>query len=123
FCNRAFRPCASSEACFTIDACLDVDGDGNRECLRPGVCATNADCPAAGEVCGMIFEAATQCSTRGYCRTMADCAAGHECVDAGGVRLCVPSGGSCQASADCPAGAICGSASLAAPQTCISAPL
>jgi hypothetical protein len=90
--------------------CADTDGDGDRECTRPGPCTSRTDC-AAREVCGLPpIELVGMCGSFGPCRDAADCPVGFECIDSwgDGVRECVQAGGTCDAASDCPAGQVCG---------------
>ena len=125
FCVRAMQRCEGPGSC-RIGSCVDVDGDTRKECLREGLCDSNADCTEAGQTCGVEpSRLIAECLPTGLCNTAADCGAGHTCVDlwGDGQRECVLTGGSCVRQSDCPAGQLCGSAFAGGAPACIDVPL
>jgi hypothetical protein len=128
FCIRAYTRCDSRSGCPLFGHCRDVTGTGTKICHWSGglQCRTNADCPAAGEVCGVDPERVDGfCRAFGPCASDADCASGYACLDlwGDGVRECAPTGGSCATTADCPSPAICASPAEGGPPRCIARPL
>jgi hypothetical protein len=128
-CVRLSRRCASDLACTSTipdpQVCVDIDGDGMRECqFAGGVCVTNAMCSAAGVTCTpFALTGQSTCGRYGPCASVADCAAGQMCVDlwGDGVRECVNPGGSCARTADCPVGRVCATPSGGGSPACLVA--
>ncbi|MDW8361460.1 MAG: hypothetical protein RMK74_03575 [Myxococcales bacterium] len=120
FCRRVHRPCATDAACEVAGRCVDVTGEGRRQCQLLGPCATHADCPA-GQLCGSYSEVVSMCGPYGPCARTSDCPTGHECLDTWGDGLgeCVRMGGTCRRTADCPEHHVCGAWSLGEPPSCI----
>lgn len=123
FCVPFNRPCSNDAACFGGGPCVDIDGDGRRECnAMAGVCRTNSDC-GARLTCNLdAMRITPMCGNYGPCLDTAHCPVGSECRDAwgDGVRLCVPSGGSCTTSVDCPARQVCASPAAGGTPRCIA---
>jgi hypothetical protein len=121
FCLRLSRPCVNDGGCPT-GICRDVDGDGDRECIAPGTCTTNAMCSGDDGCMTVPGEVFASCGRYGACvSAAADCASGQLCLDlwGDGVRECVDPGGTCATTADCPTG-ICGSPGAGGPPTCLT---
>ena len=120
-CIRFPNPCASDSGCF-FGECRDVDGLPGLECVSPGACDSNTECPVAGEVCGSAPVLVSTCGSYGYCAGAADCASGYECLDlwGDGKSHCVRTGGACSAASPCAPGAICAPPSATAPPACVT---
>lgn len=128
YCFRANTPCVADSGCLFFGACRDVVGTGSMVCAprTSRDCTTNAECTAAGEVCGVhpvFFEAL--CRPHGPCASAADCASGASCADlwGDGVPECVPSGGTCVSQSECPVGAVCAIPFGGGAPRCISRPV
>ncbi|MBX7190972.1 MAG: hypothetical protein K1X94_02885 [Sandaracinaceae bacterium] len=125
FCVRGMPRCQSDVACRTLFTCTDVEGDGARECVGPGLCDALSDC-SAGMTCGVEpSRLSYECLPLGLCRTGADCGGGRTCVDlwGDGQRECVETGGTCSHQTDCPEGALCASPYDGGPPRCLDVPL
>jgi hypothetical protein len=90
--------------------CVDIDGDGRRECqlVVGSTCATNADCDRG--VCGDgDSERGAECGAVGSCLVTTDCPLGMECLDVNGDGQleCQYEGGECSRDADCPERQLC----------------
>jgi len=101
--------CADDESCGSA-TCVDVDGDGRRECQESlgSTCEVNEDC--ADGVCGNADGSpGAECGAVGPCLVTADCPADHVCtdVDGDGALECQRSGGACISDGDCAAGTLC----------------
>ncbi len=113
FCERAMPRCETDAQCNVVSRCVDVEGDGARECVFPGLCDALSDCaPATMGSCGTEpSRLVADCIDAGLCRTSADCFGARTCVDlwGDGQTECVLAGGTCTSQADCAAGTLCGS--------------
>lgn len=124
FCERELRPCTTDASC-SLGRCVDVDGDGDKECARLGFCDSTSDC-SDGNACGVEpSRLSIECLPTGVCRTSAQCGSGYTCVDlwGDGTAECVLSGGTCDSQSDCPAGSLCASPYEGGAPTCIDRPL
>jgi len=131
FCFKAFRRCANDGACQPDELCVDVDGDGMREC-RPseGIadCDTNDDCVVACDgadcTCGAVPDPTfvVRCQLQGPCQSGDVCGDGFSCADAwgDGVTQCLPTTGStCTAAGDCPSPQVCATTTEEGPLGCV----
>lgn len=106
---NAIEHCTEDWECTEM-LCVDIDGDGLRECQFSigSTCQTNADCDDG--VCGdEDGERGAECGAVGHCLVTEDCPLGMECVDVNGDGLleCQGTGGDCQLDADCPPRFLC----------------
>ena len=109
FCQPVHLRCSENRACLGR-RCLDLNGDGARECAYSG-CTSHSECPG-GQLCEYDPDRGQMiCGTHGTCAFTTDCAAGSTCIDVwgDGVRQCELAGSTCSAASPCPAGQICGS--------------
>ncbi len=124
FCLRIYEPCTDSTQCPLGGACVDVDADGQRECVPTGPCASGKTCEE-GEGCGFdptMGGKEADCSPHYLCHLDQDC--GSEapvCVDGAGdgQGLCAPPKGTCRSNEDCPSPAVCAMESPGAVPTCL----
>ncbi len=121
FCLKVTVRCEHDEVCLPGARCVDVDGDGRKECLPAGSCTTNVDCPTSGEVCGADATATATCGPTGPCSASDDCATGYECLDlwGDGVLECLPTAGLCVTNASCGRRQLCVSADGLVPPECL----
>ena len=116
--------CRSSAACRDSFACVDVEGDGARECVGPGLCDETSDCEMGS--CGVEpSRLSFECLPQGLCRTSSDCARGRVCLDlwGDGQLECVEPGGDCDSQIDCAEGSLCASPFEGGPPRCLDVPL
>jgi hypothetical protein len=121
FCERVYVRCNANEACAG-DACLDVDGDGLRECGYAG-CTATSECGTT-EQCAFDPERITQqCGPHGVCTTDTECGPGNVCLDVwgDGVKQCELATSSC-AAGGCPFRQLCGSRVSGGEARCLAAP-
>ncbi|MGB8328800.1 MAG: hypothetical protein WCE62_01635 [Polyangiales bacterium] len=118
FCARIHRTCYDDFDCGGLAPyCIDVDGDGDKECAGSDhptnpACVNSACTSASAPVCeASSVGSITACGQYGLCLTNADCAGGFQCVDLwpDGRKECVPSGGCCDHISDCPERQVCAS--------------
>ncbi len=126
YCVRAMPRCVSDANCGPGATCTDVEGDGAKECVRDGLCRSNAQCVGEPGPCGTEpSRLSHECLAQGLCQTAADCPGGRACVDlwGDGQKECVEPGGSCARQSDCPEGQLCASPYEGGPPRCLDEPL
>ncbi|GAB4197205.1 MAG: hypothetical protein OHK0013_05130 [Sandaracinaceae bacterium] len=126
FCVRGMPRCSSDAGCRLGQRCIDVEGDGARECVGGGLCDALADCAGMDGSCGVEpSRLSFECVPAGLCEHDADCVGGRRCLDlwGDGQGECVLAGGSCETQADCPEGELCASPYEGGPPRCLDVPL
>jgi hypothetical protein len=95
FCALVATRCATNRACFISSTCVDVDGDGLRECAPGGPCGPGM-CADPADRCEILpVDYFLHCGRRGICSAMSGCAMGYSCVDPWGAGV-----GQCRANTD-----------------------
>ena len=115
FCVPNHVRCMRSEQCELGMDCIDIDGDGKRECAPPGVCTSNSDCEGLNEGCSVNPSISlSECSMDGPCGN-GECSEQRECVDITGGEAaphCIVREGECRVNSECPTQQICASPSI-----------
>ncbi|MDP3275382.1 MAG: hypothetical protein Q8Q09_09325 [Deltaproteobacteria bacterium] len=108
FCIGVATRCGTNDTCIIGSSCLDVDGDGLRECVPSGPC-TNASCGLPGRCEIRPVDYFLFCGPRGICSPATGCGPGYDCVDAWGsdVYQCRARTDVCQTNAQCPVDQVC----------------
>ncbi len=118
YCVRTHRSCREDADCGGFAAvgsfCVDVDGDGEKECVgergSSGEACVNLDCGGSGLVCESGAAPPTaSCGSYGLCLGSNDCSTGFVCLSLwqDGRKECAPMGGTCDEVTDCPLHQVC----------------